>query len=665
MSFPLSRLPAALLLAVAFASPAWSAAAAQENVVSDAADPGELDPASPLEPLPDLGVDWPDLSAPEPIPETVADGTEPTEPVVEPVQTSDATTERRYRVVLEGLDAIDQDGFRERFRTLSTLVQGEDDSANTAQIDRRAREDQSLLRELVRAYGYYDANVTTRIEPSGNGPLTIALTVAPGPLYRFSSISLPGIEAAGDREAALLAAYGVKVDDAINAEVVTAAEARLKSELGHQGFAFAKVGESETVIDHEARKGAMTLPVDPGRAVNFGGFEIRGRQLFGAKHLGRIARFDPGDRYDSLLIEDLRRALIATGLVSTVALEPVPTADPDVVDIAVTLERAPPRTIAGELGYGTGEGFRAEISWQHRNLIKPEGAVTFRGVAGTQEQLLGATLRRNNFKGRDRVLTAQAVASHTERDAYEATTFTLGAGLERQTNIIWQKKWTWSVGTELVASDERDTIVLTGAERRRTFLIGALPASLAYDGSDDLLNPMKGYRLSGRISPEISFQGSAFGYVRAQIDASTYVPVNEKLVVAGRTRFGSILGASRDRIAPSRRFYAGGGGSVRGYGYQDIGPIDLNGDPIGGRSLAEFSLEARVRLGNFGIVPFVDAGNLYTSTVPKMSGLRFGAGVGARYYTNFGPIRVDVGTPINRRKGDPMVAVYVSLGQAF
>jgi translocation and assembly module TamA len=216
-----------------------------------------------------------------------------------------------------------------------------------------------------------------------------------------------------------------------------------------------------------------------------------------------------------------------------------------------------------------------------------------------------------------------------------------------------------------VASDERDSVGLTGVSRRRTFFIAALPTVLSYDGSDDLLNPTRGYRLAGRLSPEASFQSGTFGYARAQIDGSAYLPVSDRAVLAGRIRLGSIMGASRDRIAPSRRFYAGGGGSVRGYGYQDIGPIDADGDPVGGRSLAEFSLEARVRFGAFGVVPFLDGGNLYMSKLPRFTSLRYGAGLGVRYYTSFGPIRVDVGTPLNRRSGDARIAVYVSLGQAF
>jgi translocation and assembly module TamA len=332
----------------------------------------------------------------------------------------------------------------------------------------------------------------------------------------------------------------------------------------------------------------------------------------------------------------------------------------------VALESAPVHTIAGQAGYGTGEGIRIEASWQHRNLIRPEGAVTIRGVAGTREQLLGAVLRVNNFRRRDQVLTAQAVASHENRPGYDARSFNLAAGIERQTNIIWQKRWTWSLGGELIATDEQDVDIKTGTTRRRTFLIGALPAVLSYDGSDDLLDPTRGFRLSFRFSPELSLHAGAFGYSRAQLDASFYQPVTERVVLAGRTRLGTIIGASRDAIAPSRRFYAGGGGSVRGYGYQRLGPRDpVFDDPIGGRSLAEFAIEARVRFGNWGIVPFLDAGNIYTSPLPDVSSLRFGAGLGVRYHTRFGPIRVDVGTPLSPRKGDSRIAVYVSLGQAF
>ncbi|MET0270607.1 MAG: BamA/TamA family outer membrane protein [Sphingomonas sp.] len=616
-----------------------------------------LDPASPLEPLPDLGVDWPDLATPDAAP---AQG---------PQAAVEADAAQRYRYAIEGIDAlegVDPAALRLRFTQVSALAAGEGKSANVAQVDRRAREDETSLRELLRVYGYYDADVNARVAagPAGEA-IRVTLAAEPGPVYRFGAVDLGGLSIAGDKAEALRRAYPIAPGDVVNADRVTAAEAGLRAALGREGFAFAKVGETRIVIDHESHRATLALNVDTAGAQRFGAIRLRGRELFPIRHLERIARFAPGDPYDAARIEDFRRALIQTGLVSSVQITPLPAAAPGVVDIAVQLERAPRRTVAGELGYGTGEGVRAAISWQHRNLIKPEGAVTFRGVAGTQEQSVGAGLRRSNYRARDRVRTAQVVAAHIDRRAFDARTLSIAAGIERQTNIIWQKKWTWSLGGELVASDERDVIGQSAISRRRTFFIAALPVSLAYDGSDDLLNPMRGYRLSGRISPEASLQNGAFGYTRAQVDGSAYLPVTGFTTIAGRIRLGTIFGATRDRLAPSRRFYSGGGGSVRGYGFQRIGPRDAENDPVGGRSLAEFAIEARVRFGDFGIVPFLDGGNLYTDALPRFTGLRYGAGIGARYYTNFGPIRVDVGTPLNRRPGDSRVAVYVSLGQAF
>ena len=158
-------------------------------------------------------------------------------------------------------------------------------------------------------------------------------------------------------------------------------------------------------------------------------------------------------------------------------------------------------------------------------------------------------------------------------------------------------------------------------------------------------------------------------YLRGQLDGSYYLPVGNNIVLAGRARFSSIPGASLADIAPSRRLYAGGGGSVRGYGYQKIGPQNALGDPTGGRSLAEFSLEARIQTGllggALGVVPFVDAGTVGADAVPDFNEIKFGAGIGIRYFTTFGPIRVDFGVPLNRGPNDARFGVYVGLGQAF
>ena len=659
----------------AFAQPVIPPPVAAPTSTPAPADPLAIDPNAPLDPMPSIDLEWPNMDAPEP-PDPEAQPIDPAAAKTAPAATtSDTTAELRYSLTLEGVDDIPRAAeIKALFAANSALDKKDGDPANAAQLDRRAKGDATLLGELLRANGYYDPIVATRIEnaPAGASQpnrLVVILTATPGPQYHFASVALPGLAATGEDAAPLRKAFGIDVPDPVIAADVLAADIALKLEFGKRGYPFAKVGDRDIEINHDTDPAALTQPVDPNGKRRFGDIKVTGSPPFPAKHIGIIARFEKGQVYSQPLIDDLRRALIATGVIATAKVTPTPTADPELVDINVALTSAPLRTLAAEAGYGTGEGFRLEGSWQHRNFFNPEGAVTFRAVAGTQEQLLSATLRRNNFRRRDQILNAQIVASNLNRNAFQARTFALAANIERQTNIIWQKKWTWSVGAELIASDERDVVLSTGLKRRRTFFIAALPLALGYDGSDDLLDPKRGFRLSGRLSPEASFQGSAFGYARSQFDGSVYFPVTPKIVIATRARIGSIAGASRDRIAPSRRFYAGGGGSVRGYGYQRIGPLDADNNPIGGRSLAEFSLEGRIRLpyfgGNFGLVPFVDAGTISTSLYPRLGDLRLGAGVGLRYYSNFGPIRIDAGVPLNPRKGDSPIGVYVSLGQAF
>ena len=646
------RLAARLLCAAAIASFSCGAGAAQ-------APSSELDPSAPLDPMPDLGLDWPDLTT-EQLP-TVSSVATP--------KADEGPSDRRYTVAVEGLGPVgDPERLLEVFRRQSALEAEGKAPANAAQVDRRSRADVELLAELLRSQGYYDAVVEPRTEQAGD-VLRVVLEARPGQQYRFASVTLPGLDAAGPEAAKLAATFGVKAGDPVIAEDVIAGEQALRTALGEQGFAEAAVGEREIEINHQTRLATLTLPVEPGPVARFGDIRVSGRPPFSARHLQTIARFKPGDPFKRSEVDDLRRALIATSLVSTAEIQLVPVDGGRTVDLAVRLEPAPSHTIAGELGYGTGEGARLEASWTDRNFFNPEGALTLRGVAGTKEQLLGVQFRRSNFKMRDQVLNLQASAANREFDAYRAKTLQLLGNIERQSNFIWQKKWTWTAGAELLATDERGVFDISGVKDTRTFLIAALPASLGYDGSDSLLDPSTGFRLSGRISPELSARNGALTYGRAQFDASVYRSVSERIVAAGRVRLGTIIGAGAFDIAPSRRFYSGGGGSVRGYGYQQLGPKDMDGDPIGGRGLAEFALEARIRLsqfgGNFGIVPFFDGGSLTTHSGPSLSNWRFAAGLGARYYSTFGPIRIDVGVPLNRQEGDGPVAVTVSLGQAF
>ncbi|WP_026149663.1 autotransporter assembly complex protein TamA [Sphingobium xenophagum] len=573
----------------------------------------------------------------------------------------------RYATRIEGFGKT---GLEDEFRDASALIDGDGKAETAAMVQARAQEDEKLAVRLFYSEGYYDATALASLDQTGDGTLTAVISVTPGKRYKLGEIIVqagPTVPPGLVRDSLPL-----KTGDYIVATTVEGAEANVALRLPEQGYAFAKVGERDILLDPATVTGAYTLPVDTGPRGTFRKITTSGdKQAFGADHIEVIRRYKPGEIYDSRKVDDLRKALVATGLFSSVAVDPVRTneAGPDgteYVDLHVEQAAGPPRTLAGEVGYGTGQGFRAEGTWTHRNLFPPEGALIAGVVAGTQEQGVSGTFRRSNAGKRDKTFQAGALINHQKYDAYEAFTAGLNISWARQSTPIFQKRWTYTYGAEILLSNEQTTIdPATGQNKRLTYFIGALPVQVGYDRSDDLLNPTKGFRASVRVSPEASLQGNVSPYVRGTFDLTGYYPVSDSLVIAARTRLGTISGVSRDDVAPSRRIYAGGGGSVRGYGYQELGPKDVNNDPIGGRSVNEFAVEGRYRFGNYGAVAFVDAGQVYNSAIPKFSDMRYGVGIGGRFYTNFGPFRADIAMPINRQPGESKFAVYIGIGQAF
>ncbi len=666
---------------------AW---AQQGGPAEAGAEPATLvDPDSPLAEVPAIEVPWPDdLELPQLAPlepddsvqfADMEDAANPAPALVD-ADVVRITDELVLAFPPDDTSFPERAEFTERFEALSTIAELDSDEDNVAQLAARAKADQSLLDTMLRVYGYYDAQVTRSVggvqagETSASTRPEVRFDIIPGQRYRFGAIDLGQLAAARDAEA-LRRAFEISPGDPLSSDAILAEQFNLDRALGEFGYPFAAIDEPELLVDHARTEGDLTMPVRPGGKYVFGEVVSSLPDFLSGRHLATIARFDPGDVYQRSLEYDLRRAIVTTGLVSSVTIKPreltPPKGDlPGTVALDVEMTKAKLRTIAGAIGYGTGEGLRVEASWEHRNLFPPEGMLRVRGIAGTQEQLLGVTFRKNNLGGRDKVLTVDAFASTIDSQAFDARTVSLIGTYERLSTLLFQKPLSWSAGLEAVATRERPQPVNGVAQPLQTFFVGALPLYALLDTTDSLLDPKKGFRAGTRLSPEVSRTNRMQSfYLRGQFDGSYYQQVTEKVVVAGRVRFGAIPGTALANIAPSRRLYSGGGGSVRGYGYQAIGPRNAAGNPTGGRSLLEGAIEARVATGFFdgalSVVPFLDAGTVSQNVLPDFETVRFGAGVGVRYNTGFGPLRFDLATPINPGPTDSRIAVYVSLGQAF
>ena len=587
-------------------------------------------------------------------------------------ETADAAAPRqlRYRLDVTGLDAIE---LKSRFRALSALLHDGSKAANAAQIRARADEDVGLAERLMRSEGYFDGVAAATIPPSvkPDEVVVVTITATPGNRYHLGKVDITGL--APEPYGFARDALNLHSGDPIAAQAIEDAEARISLRLPERGYPFVKVGQRDVLLDDMTHLGDYSLPVVSGAKSRFGRLRTEGDDVFTLDHLAVFPRFKPGQIYDSRKVDDLRQALIGTSLLSTVSVEPVATGEmsadgTEAVDLLVRQTRGKARTLAASAGYGTGQGIKLTGEWQNRNMFAPEGALIVSATAGTQEQAVGATFRRSNAGKRDRTFQVTSAVSRQRFDAYDANAIGLTASISRQSTPIWQKRWTYSLGAELTASRETPFDPADLSRAKNTYFIAALPLQAGYDRSNSLLDPTRGFRVNAKLSPEAQKRsGGGFdSYARMLLETSGYYPVlGTKLVLAGRARVGSIVGAARDDIAPSRRLYSGGGGSVRGFGFQQLGPKDENNNPIGGRSQTEFAVEARYRFGNYGVVPFFDGGRVGEESTPSIKGMRYGVGIGARYYTNFGPFRFDIATPLGRKPGESKVAVYISIGQAF
>jgi translocation and assembly module TamA len=446
----------------------------------------------------------------------------------EPAQTASVQDEKapkvRYRVEIKGLSEVGLEG---RFRAVSALLDKGSVAANAAQIDARAREDLALIIRLLKSEGYYDALGSADVGPVADvkGYIPVLLSAAPGQRYTLGVIRITG--ATGEPSGYARDALKLTTGDPIIAPDITTAEARVALRLPEQGYPFAAVGDRDILLDDASHVGDYSLPLDAGPKARFAGIQTSGDPVFDLKHLRIFPRFKPGDLYDSRMADDLRQALVGTSLFSTIAVEPVKTGvfAPDgteAVDLLVRQTKGPARSLSASAGYATGEGIKLQGVWTHRNLFPPEGALTVAAVAGTLEQSVSAQFRRSNAGMRDRTVQAGLVVARQRFKAYDANTINLSASLSRVSTPIWQKRWTYSVGTEIIATREERFDPLRITRTKSTYFIAALPLQLGYDRSDNLLDPTRGFRVTARTSLEAQRRqgGGNDGYARVLLEGS-------------------------------------------------------------------------------------------------------------------------------------------------
>lgn len=533
-----------------------------------------------------------------------------------------------------------------------------------AQLRRRANEDAERLNKVLRSEAYYNGEISVAIRKAESGRFRVVYTVAMGPRTFIRSFSILYTDAPPDE--ALLpadgAALGLQPGKSVRAQRVIDLTAEALTYLANHGYPDATLTDREVIVDLATQLSDVTLKISAGGARRFGPLIVRNPDTHVRDDYVRsFATFRNGQIYDQREVTDTIDKLRKTGLFETVAITSSEPDEQGRIAQIIALSERPVRSIGVGASWSTDEGPGVRSFWEHRSIFGRGEKLRLSVEVAQLQQIASAELRKPRFLREDQVLSIGFEVAHENKDAYDENRVKTVASIVRTLN----EKWEASLG---VSAEVENTQDIFG---NHNYQLLGLPMAARYDGTDDLFDPKKGSRLNLSFVPYAGRSNSNFSSItRLEATASSYLSFGEKksITLAGRARFGTLLAADTIDVPGSIRFYAGGGGSVRGYGYQLVGPLDINGDPVGGRSVIEVSGEIRGRVSrDIGLVAFVDGGNSYSTSVLKFNQpLLWGAGVGVRYYTPIGPVRVDIAFPLNKRGGvDDSFQLYFSLGQAF
>jgi translocation and assembly module TamA len=567
----------------------------------------------------------------------------------------------KTEITLKGLD---DDKLSEAIDAASQLIALQDKPpASAAGLRRRVDDDLPRLAEIMHAAGYWTPTLSDKIDLAQK-PAQVTVTIDPGPLFHLTSVSFrtPDGSAPPLLDASGAAAVGLEVGSPARSAPVADAEAKIVEEYARNGRPFAKVTDRKAVVDIATHTMRVSFTVEPGVTAKFGASDITGLDRVHRDFVERRIAWTEGAPYDSRAVESTRQTLVKTGLFAAVRISHADAPDAKgEVAMTLALVEGPPHSIGAGVSYNTNLGLGGQTFWEDRNLFG-EGE-QLRATAGVAQLQLGLALdfRKPDFLERNQDLLANAGLLKQTTDAYDSRRAQVFTGIQR--TLLPQL--TLVTGLDLERATVHDN---EQGESDENYTLIGLPVVLRHDTTDNLLDPTLGARQTLTLTPYHAIAGPSLDFLTSRVELRKYQRLDDsgRVVLAGFGALGSIVGASLDNIPADKRLYAGGAGSVRGYAYQHAGPLDASGVPVGGISSLELGAELRYRITDtIGVAPFLEGGNVYPANFPNSASLYWGAGIGLRYYTVIGPVRLDLATPFEHRPGDKPIEVYVSIGQAF
>lgn len=578
-----------------------------------------------------------------------------------------ASEDASYFVEFEGLD--DPQALK-AIKSIAQLTTFKKAPSSITALRHRAEGDIPEILKVLRAFGYYEAKVDFRIED--NFPKARVLVyISTGPLYRIETfvldLSSPEVLAEKLCRKLDIIQLGISIGMPAKSKSIVDATQKLFTILSENGYPLAVLSNREIVVDGKTHQVNVRLKVQTGPLCFFGPLEIAGVEEVEQKWILRKLTWDEGDLYDSRKLHATQKTLIETGLFSSVLV--VPNGNPSdegLLPMRMELSETKHRSVSGGLSYQTKFGPGVTFGWEHRNVNGEGQILNLKGDITRYSHSGVLSYRIPDFRRPGQDFASELQAVHEDIDhVYTEQSYSFTGRLERKVG----KHLRFSIGGRL------ERMYVTDSLQNGRFTLAQMPLYAGWANVNNVLNPTTGITLDYGISPTINFHRGQQYYMEQRLSQGCYLPViktREILTLAQKITVISILSPILADVPIPERALGGSEDDLRGYAYLTVSPLRPNHDgklkPIGGRSAIYYTFETRFRITeSIGVVPFFDLGNVWLDVLPTFHTKWFkSVGLGLRYFTFIGPLRMDIGFPLDRRPGlDNRWRILVSIGQSF
>lgn len=572
----------------------------------------------------------------------------------------------KYQVEFRGVENLRQ---MRSLKDSSSLVRYRKSSTKSlAALKYRAEQDIPEFLQVLHAYGYYDACVSTRAFRQPSGKFKMVVAVNKGDPYLLNRFDYKAFdepkELLYDISQIKLHELGLKLNKPALSTQIVGAQKQLVSILGQNGHPFAKIEDSAIVVDQALKTVNVDLKVDEGPIAYFGKLCIEGGKGVKKRFISNRVAWKEGELFSSLKIAETEKNLYDSGLFSIVTVSHgsgITNKNHLPMKIDLMDSKYNNFTVGGSYTT-TWQGIGGAATWQNRNILRSGLNVKLNYGINQKKQDAGLEFLFPDFFSAKNKLVAQTdVLIKNEMPNYQEKGVNTNIFVER----IFSRYFKASLGGRF------DQFRTSESLRNGYFSLFGVPFFTNLQSSDKvLINPTQGGWASLNFTPFFSLSRDVDTFAEAKIEGSVYqylIP-SRRVVLAMNMVFGSLFGSTTFNIPPPYRFFAGSPQHLRGYAYQKVSPLDANGKEIGGRSLFLWSIEPRFMvLKSFAVVGFFDVGNVYLSSWPKWNNTFVKSlGVGVRYFSFVGPLRLDIGFPLDKRRNvDRDYQIYFSIGQAF